>query len=86
MCKHDEHHIDTLCYVFQVFSILPFISSKDYVKRVNESISEYRTYDIDHYNSSYIVQDHGTTHISIIGPDGMAVSVTTYALYCMYDV
>ena len=51
--------------------------SNDYAEYINLLITNNQTFNVSHYNTSAYTNDHGTSHISVIGPDGMAVSVTT---------
>lgn len=51
--------------------------SEEYATFINDSISNIRTYPPMHYNGSFITNDGGTTHVSIVGTDGMAVAVTS---------
>jgi gamma-glutamyltranspeptidase/glutathione hydrolase/leukotriene-C4 hydrolase len=61
----------------QSLAIQSRLISESYASFINASISNNRTFPPDHYNSSYFVNDKGTTHISIVDGNGMAVSVTT---------
>ena len=54
-------------------------SSTDYAASIRESISDKETHNLSYYHAHYATppNDHGTTHVSVLGPDGMAVSVTS---------
>lgn len=44
---------------------------------IRNSIDDSRTYNYTHYHGSYVGEDQGTSHISVLGSDGQAVSVTS---------
>ncbi|EPX71318.1 gamma-glutamyltranspeptidase Ggt1 [Schizosaccharomyces octosporus yFS286] len=51
--------------------------SKRHADDIRENISPNRTYDFTHYHAEYdFPQNHGTTHLSVIDKDGMAVGLT----------
>ncbi|CAG8503064.1 4393_t:CDS:10 [Dentiscutata heterogama] len=53
------------------------IISKEYAARIRANLSEARTWIPDHYDPEYAtLEDHGTTHISVVDADEMAVSMT----------
>ena len=54
-------------------------SSLDYAAAVKSQISDDTTHNLSYYHAHYATppKDHGTTHISVLSPDGMAVSVTS---------
>jgi gamma-glutamyltranspeptidase/glutathione hydrolase/leukotriene-C4 hydrolase len=53
--------------------------SKDYAKLIKAAVVENKTYnDPKHYGAETTnKEDHGTAHISVLAPDGSAVSVTS---------
>ncbi|KAK6501730.1 hypothetical protein TWF481_009557 [Arthrobotrys musiformis] len=54
------------------------LQSKQFAAMVRRNISDTRTYSWKHYNPSYeFKEDHGTSHMSAIDSDGMAVALTT---------
>ncbi|KAF3178221.1 hypothetical protein TWF225_007977 [Orbilia oligospora] len=54
------------------------IQSKQFAAMVRRNISDTRTYGWKHYNPSYeFKEDHGTSHMSALDSDGMAVALTT---------
>jgi len=55
------------------------LTSKDYAEAVRKNISDYITWqDPGHYGAEVIVSDdHGTAQISVLAPNGDAVSVTS---------
>ncbi|EEB06569.1 gamma-glutamyltranspeptidase Ggt1 [Schizosaccharomyces japonicus yFS275] len=58
-------------------ALVNHILSSEYADSVRANISDERTYDYTHYNAIYDVPDqHGTTHLSVIDKDGMAVALT----------
>ncbi|RIB27465.1 nucleophile aminohydrolase [Gigaspora rosea] len=53
------------------------IISKEYAARIRANITDKRTWIPDHYDPEYAtLEDHGTTHISVVDADEMAVSMT----------
>ena len=66
----DNTHNNT----FQVERLL----TKDYASQIRQNISTSTTYSWQHYHPSYaFIENHGTTHISVIDKFGMAVSLTS---------
>lgn len=55
------------------------LTSKQYAKSIRRELSDKRTWqDPEHYGAVYSQpDDHGTAHISVVSPDGDAVSVTS---------
>ena len=54
------------------------LTSKDFAALLRANISLTKTYPWTHYNPKYdFPRNHGTTHISVIDKDGMAVSLTS---------
>ena len=53
--------------------------SEAYAAGIRALISDDQTFDIPHYHAHFDPppSDDGTTHISVLGPDGQAVSVTS---------
>ncbi|RHZ77198.1 hypothetical protein Glove_184g79 [Diversispora epigaea] len=53
------------------------IISKEYATEIRANISDHETFDISYYNPLYAPkEDHGTTHISVVDVNEMAVSMT----------
>ncbi|XP_016373207.1 gamma-glutamyltransferase 5-like [Sinocyclocheilus rhinocerous] len=53
------------------------IIQKHFADKVRATISPDRTYDASYYNVTPYLDSHGTTHVSVLAEDGMAVSVTS---------
>ncbi|XP_051760346.1 gamma-glutamyltransferase 5a isoform X2 [Ctenopharyngodon idella] len=53
------------------------IIQKQFADKVRAKISPDRTYDASYYNVTPYLDSHGTTHVSVLAEDGMAVSVTS---------
>ncbi|GFT38492.1 glutathione hydrolase 1 proenzyme [Nephila pilipes] len=54
------------------------LTSDEYADIIRKKIDDERTYSPDHYGVNVTVhEDHGTAHVSIIAPNGDAVSVTS---------
>ncbi|GFX95951.1 glutathione hydrolase 5 proenzyme [Trichonephila clavipes] len=58
---------------------LEILTSDEYANRIRKLIDDERTYDdLIHYGVNVtVLEDHGTAHVSIIAPNGDAVSVTS---------
>lgn len=57
---------------------IELIQSKSYGLNISQKIDDMRTYDYMHYQPKYdIVEDHGTTHLSVIDGFGSVVSLTS---------
>uniref|UniRef100_A0A8C1UD03 Glutathione hydrolase n=1 Tax=Cyprinus carpio TaxID=7962 RepID=A0A8C1UD03_CYPCA len=53
------------------------IIQKHFADKVRAKISPDHTYDASYYNVTPYLDSHGTTHVSVLAEDGMAVSVTS---------
>ncbi|KAG8177918.1 hypothetical protein JTE90_015353 [Oedothorax gibbosus] len=59
-------------------SLIKELISDDYADHIRERIDDYQTHGPDYYGVNVTVkEDHGTAHVSIVGPNGDAVSVTS---------
>ena len=56
--------------------LYPFPFSATFASTIRNAINDSRTYDFTHYQGAYGAEDQGTSHISVLGFDGQAVSVT----------
>lgn len=54
-------------------------TSREYAETIRHKIDDTRTYhDPKHYGAQFeIINDHGTSHISVLAPNGDAISLTT---------
>ncbi|KAI4456640.1 gamma glutamyl transpeptidase [Holotrichia oblita] len=71
-------------FVPGIDDLISNITSEDYAFAIRNGISDHATYNNpEHYGANTtLVEDHGTAHISILAPNGDAVSVTgTINLY-----
>lgn len=59
--------------------LLKQLTSEDYVRSVRKAIEDCETYsDPQHYGTNVTIKDdYGTAHVSVLAPDGSAVSVTS---------
>ncbi|XP_049838257.1 scoloptoxin SSD14-like isoform X2 [Schistocerca gregaria] len=66
-------------HFLNISQVVNMLQSKEYAETVRRKINDTQTYqDPKHYGAVfYNKDDHGTAHISIIGPNGDAVSVTS---------
>ena len=54
------------------------MTSVDYGEFKRAAIDNSRTFEADYYNASFDVKwDRGTTHVSVLGPNGDAVSISS---------
>lgn len=54
------------------------MTKPDLIKKIVEKIDDNQTFDYSYYNPACTIkQGHGTTHISILAPNGDAVSLTS---------
>lgn len=52
--------------------------SKDMARLIYANISDAKTYGVEHYNPHWgLIENHGTTHISTLDQDDMAVALTS---------
>lgn len=52
--------------------------SKEYAGQIRASISDTQTFNVSHYDPEYdVLNNHGTTHMSLLDSDGMAVALTS---------
>ncbi|PVU85294.1 hypothetical protein BB561_006962 [Smittium simulii] len=51
--------------------------SKSFAEATRKNITDDTTHPFEYYNPEYDLEDNGTTHVSVIDKDGMAVSLTS---------
>ncbi|PVV03626.1 hypothetical protein BB560_001893 [Smittium megazygosporum] len=62
----------------QIKKFIELQQSKEYAEVVRKNITDDRTHSWKYYNPEFdIKDDHGTTHLSVVDKDGMAVSLTS---------
>ena len=63
------------------FSLLQYLkrwSDPEFIASVRARIDDEQTHDVPYYNpASSVTRDGGTTHLSLLAPDGSAVSATS---------
>nr|KAG5699190.1 hypothetical protein BaRGS_012711 [Batillaria attramentaria] len=66
-----------------VSQLLEKMASPEYADYLRDAIDPERTYSTDHYTNISVApwREEGTTHISVLGPDGDAVSATSTINY-----
>ena len=57
--------------------VMKNLTSEDFVKYIRSRITMNETHDIPYYDPQFNYADSGTSHLSILAPDGGAVSATT---------
>jgi gamma-glutamyltranspeptidase / glutathione hydrolase / leukotriene-C4 hydrolase len=55
------------------------IVSKSYALETFSRINDDKTHDVSYYNPNFYssIEDHGTTHVSVVDKEGMAVGITS---------
>lgn len=54
------------------------MTSPEYAAAIRSQIWDNRTFPPDYYGPQFDLKvDHGTSHVSIVGPDGSAVTITS---------
>ncbi|XP_032823644.2 glutathione hydrolase 1 proenzyme [Petromyzon marinus] len=54
------------------------VTSKDFAEALRQKIWDNATHGVEYYEPTfYVPEDSGTAHLSVVGPDGSAVSVTS---------
>lgn len=64
---------------YSVQELVQNLTSREYAETTRQKIDDTKTYqDPKHYGAQFeITNDHGTSHISVLAPNGDAVSLTT---------
>ncbi|XP_003384848.1 PREDICTED: gamma-glutamyltranspeptidase 1-like [Amphimedon queenslandica] len=65
------------CEAEKLHELQAKVLSEKFAAEINRSISNNSTFPPSHYNASLFVNDSGTTHVSVIDSNGMAVTVTS---------
>ena len=66
------------------FQLIKNLTSTEYAESIRQLINDTRTYNNYEYYGAHYLDDsgqHGTAHISIVAPNGDAVSVTSSINY-----
>jgi gamma-glutamyltranspeptidase/glutathione hydrolase/leukotriene-C4 hydrolase len=53
------------------------LQNETFIQHILSKINDRRTYSSDFYGAASYLNKHGTSHISIIGPNGDAVALTS---------
>lgn len=70
--------------ISRYFQLNNNLTSKDYANQIRMKIEDTKTWnDPGHYGASFDsgAEDHGTAHLSVLAPNGDAVSVTSTINY-----
>lgn len=72
-------HLGDPLFVEEAKELVNKLTSYDYAQELRMQVLDDRTFDdFRHYGANFsMVEDHGTAHISVLAPNGDAVSVTT---------
>lgn len=68
------HEIPVLCFNIQQALAA---TKEEFAQKIRGMIHDNRTYDAQYYNVTPSLDSMGTTHVSVLAEDGMAVSVTS---------
>ncbi|XP_059145080.1 glutathione hydrolase 1 proenzyme-like [Physella acuta] len=69
---------ETADFVREMEQLVANITSRDQGEAIRASISDTTTYPWTSYHPSFVVtEDHGTSNLAVLGPDGDAVTVTS---------
>lgn len=73
-------------FVESVNKVLKNLTDLKFAAEIRQKINDLRTYDdVRHYGANFSVEnDHGTSHINLIGPNGDAIAATA-TINNMYD-
>lgn len=64
--------------VFSIYQILKKLMTLEAADEILAGITDNKTHNTSYYGSSFTVpSDEGTSHLSLIGPNGDAISVTS---------
>lgn len=66
-------------FVDEAQELVKNLTSKAYAEEIRSQIVDNQTFnDVHHYGANFtVVEDHGTAHLSVLAPNGDAVSVTS---------
>lgn len=72
-------HLGDAHFVPEAVDLVRNLTDREYAQRLRLEVSDEQTYqDVTHYGANFsVVEDHGTAHISVLAPNGDAVSVTS---------
>uniref|UniRef100_A0A646QER6 Scol-GGT n=1 Tax=Hemiscolopendra marginata TaxID=943146 RepID=A0A646QER6_9MYRI len=70
----DERFVD-------LAEIISELTSEEVISQTKEKIEDDKTHEPKHYGAEVATEDHGTAHLSVIGPNGDAVAVTSTINY-----
>ena len=63
---------------FKEYQIINSLTKPEPIQKIVEKIDDNQTFDFSYYNPASATKNgHGTTHISILAPNGDAVSLTS---------
>lgn len=84
--KHSYCNYDRLLLSPLYYKLITLIwCSANYVSGIHAKISDDMTHPVPYYNPRfYTAEDSGTTHLSVLSPDGDAVSVTSLVQACKW--
>ncbi|CAF1072394.1 unnamed protein product [Adineta steineri] len=64
--------------IINITNLISDLTSKTYADSIRGQINDYKTYSFEHYGGTWLDKvKPGTAHISVVGPDGDAVALTS---------
>lgn len=78
----DVTRFHALSFKMQIFQIISYLTSVETTDRLSKFVNDEQTYHSQYYNPKFSIKiNFGTSHLSIIAPNGDAVSVTSSINY-----
>ncbi len=73
--------VNNVAFIIDLFfdgQLMKNMSSAEYISSILSEIDGERTHDTSYYQPSFsVAKEAGTSHMSVLAPDGSAVSITT---------
>lgn len=80
--KKKKYQSDSNFFMFFSSKMVQNLTSDWYADATRCKIDDSRTYNVSHYEPAFqILNDHGTSHISVLSADGSAVALTSTINY-----
>ena len=68
---------DPVKYEGSMLNVTANMISMETAKKIKNEINDSMTFDAEYYGTLGTSEDHGTSHVSVIGPNEEMVSITT---------
>ena len=70
--------IEVFSWLSTILQLVKNMTSSEYASAIRQKIDDGTTHDVMYYEPTFdFVQDQGTTHLNVLGPDGSAVAMTS---------